>query len=180
MISLKIRYRCSAYPVWIWYSFKMLKLGNDLKVERVEVKDVRVPEQLIQATSFLHLFFLNYWRSIWRSDKPNRLWLRRHRLISFLSIITKNSACCTVHPRLSEIDSRPRETLADEWSPLRESTGLAGRWGTLPRWPGWRWTETLPKAQRTLGLSSSCQSHIASSNTDLDRISSSESWLSIN
>ena len=35
----------------------MLKPGNDLKVERVEVKDVRVPEQLIQATSFLHLFF---------------------------------------------------------------------------------------------------------------------------
>ena len=35
----------------------MLKLGNDLKVERVEVKDVRVPEQLIQATSFLHYFF---------------------------------------------------------------------------------------------------------------------------
>ena len=35
--------------------------------------------------------------------------------------------------------------------------------------------ETLPKAQRTRGLSSSCQSHIASSNTNLDRISSSES-----
>ena len=43
------------------------------------------------------------------------------------------------------------------------------------------WTaKTLPKAQRTRGLSSSCQSHIASSNTNLDRISSSESWLSIN
>ena len=40
--------------------------------------------------------------------------------------------------------------------------------------------ETLPKAQRTRGLSSSCQSHIASSNTNLDRISFSESWLSIN
>jgi len=40
--------------------------------------------------------------------------------------------------------------------------------------------KTLPKAQRTRGLSSSCQSHIASSNTNLDRISSSESWLSIN
>ena len=35
--------------------------------------------------------------------------------------------------------------------------------------------KTLPKAQRTRGLSSSCQSHIASSNTNLDRISSSES-----
>jgi len=35
--------------------------------------------------------------------------------------------------------------------------------------------QTLPKAQRTRGLSSSCQSHIASSNTNLDRISSSES-----
>ena len=35
--------------------------------------------------------------------------------------------------------------------------------------------ETLPKAQRTRGLSSSCQSHIASSNANLDRISSSES-----
>ena len=41
-------------------------------------------------------------------------------------------------------------------------------------------SKTLPKAQRTQGLSSSCQSHIASSNTNLDRISSSESWLSIN
>ena len=40
--------------------------------------------------------------------------------------------------------------------------------------------KTLPKAQRTRGLSSSCQSHIASSSTNLDRISSSESWLSIN
>ena len=40
--------------------------------------------------------------------------------------------------------------------------------------------QTLPKAQRTRGLSSSCQSQIASSNTNLDRISSSESWLSIN
>ena len=40
--------------------------------------------------------------------------------------------------------------------------------------------KTLPKAQRTRGLSSSCQSHIASSNANLDRISSSESWLSIN
>ena len=40
--------------------------------------------------------------------------------------------------------------------------------------------ETLPKAQRTRGLSSSCQSHIASSNTNFDRILSSESWLSIN
>ena len=35
--------------------------------------------------------------------------------------------------------------------------------------------ETLPKAQRTRGLSSSCQSHITSSNANLDRISSSES-----
>ena len=35
--------------------------------------------------------------------------------------------------------------------------------------------QTLPKAQRTRGLSSSCQSHIASSNTNLDRILSSES-----
>ena len=35
--------------------------------------------------------------------------------------------------------------------------------------------QTLPKAQRTRGLSSSCQSHIASSNTYLDQISSSES-----
>ena len=35
--------------------------------------------------------------------------------------------------------------------------------------------QTLPKAQRTRGLSSSCQSHIASSNANLDRISSSES-----
>ena len=42
------------------------------------------------------------------------------------------------------------------------------------------WFKTLPKAQRTRGLSSSCQSYIASSNTDLDQISSSESWLSIN
>merc|ERR1712240_644806 len=33
--------------------------------------------------------------------------------------------------------------------------------------------EALPKAQRTRGLSSSCQSHIASSNANLDRISSS-------
>ena len=40
--------------------------------------------------------------------------------------------------------------------------------------------KTLPKAQRTRGLSSSCQSHIASSNTNLDWIWSSESWLSIN
>ena len=40
--------------------------------------------------------------------------------------------------------------------------------------------KTLPKAQRTRGLSSSWQSHIASSNTNLDRIWSSESWLSIN
>ena len=41
---------------------------------------------------------------------------------------------------------------------------------------------TLPKAQRTRGLSSSwsCQSHIASSITILERISSSESLLSIN
>ena len=39
--------------------------------------------------------------------------------------------------------------------------------------------ETLPKAQRTRGLSSSCQSHIASSNTNLDQISSSESPLSL-
>ena len=35
--------------------------------------------------------------------------------------------------------------------------------------------KTLPKAQRTRGLSSSCQSHIASSNANLNRISSSES-----
>ena len=35
--------------------------------------------------------------------------------------------------------------------------------------------KTLPKAQRTRGLSSSCESHIASSNANLDRISSSES-----
>ena len=35
--------------------------------------------------------------------------------------------------------------------------------------------KTLPKAQRTQGLSSSCQSHIASSDPNLDRISSSES-----
>ena len=44
--------------------------------------------------------------------------------------------------------------------------------------------ETLPKAQRTRGLSSSWQSnfwgHITSSNTNLDHISSSESRLSIN
>ena len=40
--------------------------------------------------------------------------------------------------------------------------------------------KTLPKAQRTLGLSSSCQSHIASSSTNLDRISSSECRPSIN
>ena len=35
---------------------------------------------------FSHLFlhfsqFFNFLRSIWRSDEPNRLWLRRHRLI---------------------------------------------------------------------------------------------------
>ena len=35
--------------------------------------------------------------------------------------------------------------------------------------------KALPKAQRARGLSSSCQSHIASSNTNLDQISSSES-----
>ena len=44
--------------------------------------------------------------------------------------------------------------------------------------------KTLPKAQRTRGLSSSWQSnfwgHITSSNTNLDHISSSESRLSIN
>ena len=43
--------------------------------------------------------------------------------------------------------------------------------------------KTLPKAQRTRGLSSSCQInswvHITSSNTNLDHISSSESRLSI-
>ena len=49
-------------------------------------------------------------------------------------------------------------------------------------WKGWI-IKTLPKAQRARGLSSSCQSHIASSNANLDRISSSvswHSWLSIN
>ena len=44
--------------------------------------------------------------------------------------------------------------------------------------------ETLPKAQRTRGLSSSFQSnllgHITSSNTNVDHTSSSESQLSIN
>ena len=34
--------------------------------------------------SSLFTFFLNFWRFIWRSDEPNRLWLRRHRLIWLL------------------------------------------------------------------------------------------------
>ena len=36
----------------------------------------------------------------------------------------------------------------------------------------WLSNETLPKAQRTRGLSSSCQSHIASSNTNLQNLDS--------
>jgi len=48
------------------------------------------------------------------------------------------------------------------------------------KWTSWNVQDSLPKAQRTWGLSSSCQSHIASSNANLDQISSSESWLSIN
>ena len=57
-------------------------------------------------------------------------------IISFLSIETIFSTLYIqvegdyqiVSDKLFEFTvSRPRETLADEWSPLRESTGLAGR-----------------------------------------------------
>ena len=51
---------------------------------------------------------------------------------------------------------------------VRNGIGHSAPQGPAPK-------KTLPKAQRTRGLSSSCQSHIASSNTNLDRISSSES-----
>ena len=38
----------------------MLTIDDDLKVERVEVKDVRVPEQLIQASFRLFHFTLHF------------------------------------------------------------------------------------------------------------------------
>ena len=72
--------------------------------------------------------------------------------------------------QIAEIERRPFSGILVQKNGTSDAQIQKGRPLFVANYP-----QTLPKAQRTRGLSSSCQSHIASSNTNLDQISSSES-----
>ena len=97
----------------------------------------------------------------------------------------------TVHCIIETVDWSQRPFDKDE---IILQSGMERNWAIcclfihkLTPFHEWFRLTKLPKAQRTRGLSSAhqsnlctCVGHITSSNTNLDQISSSESWPSIN
>ena len=134
-----------------------------------------------KLNSKYHFDSISVWLKIWTS-KPVMLVCG----IGYFSNYMFVHQYCHIWMTMRSIRwvSWPKENLTEIWVP--EYPFFLAKGGRADCYAGHHQKiqisiqKTLPKAQRTRGLSSSCQSHIASSNTNLDRISSSESWLSIN